>query len=395
MLPDFSCFSAYREAERNRHGCSGKTWIRRRTSARIINLPTYLHLSLTVPGKMSRILAILSQNIIQTTTPTSNNARPSSSFIPLFLDWTPRQPQPLDYALSFGNLLLIPLLLCTPLTPTWRIIRAAVFAPLTMIIWAHVIPLAKESMVDQWGSTTLMAWFMGRCLMMFVLYPLEESAYRLKARRQSSKSANGSANGHEKGNGGANGYVQTPKNRSSHSAVSHETDLEAEPVPPPWTLAKFYWANSLWWSWRGIGWSYCPPLPPSSTRHPFSRDSTRKEYLIYRFKHWIIFRILSDFVFLYMNLSKDSPFFLDQPGAKLYTDMTQWERAKHSLIIVGWVIQSLDRDHIHMSFVFVGLGGLMGWEGEMWSPWGWPPMFGGFRDIWENPGLSFTWSRVS
>ena len=341
---------------------------------------------------MSRILAILSQNIIQTNVQSHNGTlqASTSSLIPQIFDFSPRRPRPVDYALSFGNLLLIPFLLCTPLTPAWRVIRAAVFAPLTMAIWAHVIPLAKESVVDQWGSSTLMAFFMGRCLSMFVLYPPEENVYRVQVRKVSTKSDNRQANGH------ANGYLKDSKAPSPAGSTADQKslDLQVEIIPPPWTVAKFYWANSLWWSWRGIGWSYAPPLPPSSTRRPFSRDSTRKQYLTYRLKHWLAFRILSEFVFLYINLSRDSPFFLHRPGAKLYTDMTQLERAVHSLIIVGWVIQSLERDHIHMSILFVSIGGIMGWEGEMWSPWGWPPMFGGFRDLWENPGLSFTWSRV-
>lgn len=36
----------------------------------------------------------------------------------------------------------------------------------------------------------------------------------------------------------------------------------------------------------------------------------------------------------------------------------------------------------------------MGWEGEMWSPWGWPPLFGNFKELWRYPGLSTMWSRV-
>ena len=172
-------------------------------------------------------------------------------------------------------------------------------------------------------------------------------------------------------------------------------ELVPEPIPRPFTLHKFYWGLSLFWSWRGIGWNYACPLPASSLRRPYSRDSTRREFLIARLRQVLIIWFCWDFSRTYTNLTPASIYLGGRPGiAPLYADLAIWEKAIHSILMSTRIIIDTERSFLMCSVLMVGIGGLMGWEGELWEPYGWPPLFGTVRDLWISPGLATMWSKV-
>jgi len=172
-------------------------------------------------------------------------------------------------------------------------------------------------------------------------------------------------------------------------------ELVPEPIPRPFTLHKFYWGLSLFWSWRGIGWNYACPLPTSSLRRPYSRDSTRREFLIARLRQVLIIWFCWDFFRTYTNLTPASIYLGGRPGeAPLYADLAFWEKAIHSILMSTRIIIDTERSFLMCSVLMVGIGGLMGWDGELWEPYGWPPLFGTVRDLWISPGLATMWSKV-
>jgi hypothetical protein len=211
-----------------------------------------------------------------------------------------------------------------------------------------------------------------RSLELLVCFPPEENVYRLREARKDR-------------------LTPEPKFTPNKSI-----DLLPEPIPEPFTLAKLYWALSLSWSWRGIGWNYSCPLPESSRVHPFTRTSTRRSFIITRIKRslgvwfcWDLFRTLT-------NLTPASTYLSGTPGfAPPYSSLSTIERAIFSFIVSTRIIIDTERSYCMASVLLVGIGGCMGWEGEIWSPWGWPPLFGSIGQIWKSPGLATMWSKVS
>lgn len=95
-----------------------------------------------------------------------------------------------------------------------------------------------------------------------------------------------------------------------------------------------------------------------------------------------------------MNLTSARAFFHPNPTLT-YADLTLGQKAIYSIMVVTRTWYGLNLPHVLAALLCVGIAGLMGWEGEMWSPWGWPPLFGNFTELWRYPGLSTMWSRVS
>lgn len=185
------------------------------------------------------------------------------------------------------------------------------------------------------------------------------------------------------------------KHARSTFSTPTERQLLPEPVPPSFTLAKFYWALSLIWSYRGIGWNFTCPLPHSSRVHPFLRSSSRREYLKVRLWNFLLLWISWDAFRSFMNLSSASTYFGGGPIAPPYSSLTTWQRAVYSICVSARIVIDIQKSHTAMSLICVALGGVMGWESESWSPWGWPPLFGSFAEVWKYPGLATMWSRVS
>lgn len=217
-----------------------------------------------------------------------------------------------------------------------------------------------------------------RALELLVFFPAEENVFRIKTRERRLEHKGNEANG-----------------KPNQSA---EPELVSEPIPEPFTFAKFCWGMSLVWSWRGIGWNYCCPLPYSAQRHPFTRTSSRREYVKLRLINTLLLWISWDVFRTITNLSPIAHFLSPRDGfspAPAYRDWSILEKAICSIIIPARIVIDTEKTHLMMSVIFVSIGGYMGWEGEIWSPYGWPPLFGSFGDIFRYPGLATMWSRVS
>jgi hypothetical protein len=259
--------------------------------------------------------------------------------------------------------LLVALHLCiaaliTPCTPGWKLFRAGIVLPIAMYLyWYCAWSALKPNHEEHWGVAAGCCFSIVRALELLVLYPAEENVYRV-----------------------------TPQ---------ADGDFVREPIPPPWTKAKLYWAYSLWWSNRGIGWNYSCTLPPSSTRHPFSRTSSRKAFLINRGRHYLLWIAFVDLVRAYMALGPGAAFFDGRAGvAPSYDSLTMTEKAVYSLCVCVRIMWSIEKTFTGGSLLLVAMGGVLGWEGEMWSPWGYPPLFGSIQELWLHPGLATVWSRV-
>lgn len=157
-------------------------------------------------------------------------------------------------------------------------------------------------------------------------------------------------------------------------------------------MAKLGWANSLWWSWRGIGWNFGPRLPASSSGEPFTRKSSRRAFLLRRTIYLAAVYAVDDLASTYMRLRAPDFFWTH---TTTYNDLSTSQRAAHSIATVTRILASLEYSHVGCALGCVAAGGVLGLEGELWSPWGWPPMFASLRDIWNNPGLGYMWSTVS
>jgi hypothetical protein len=209
-----------------------------------------------------------------------------------------------------------------------------------------------------------------RALETFVFFPPEENVFRLREVRKQDQSL-------------------------QPTAQTQRPELVPEPVPRPFTLQKLYWGLSLFWSYRGIGWNYACPLPGSSLQPPYSRNSSRREFLITRLRKTILIWFSWDLFRTYTNLTPASIYLSGRPGiAPLYTNLAVWEKAVHSILIPARIVLDTERSFLMCSIMMVGIGGLMGWEGELWEPYGWPPLFGTFGDLWKSPGLATMWSKV-
>lgn len=278
------------------------------------------------------------------------------------------QVGPLDVLLGVLLLSLNILALVPPPTPAVRVFRAAL-APVIVTGWLYLgwAPLLRTPQ-ERWGSAMLFCKrgrgthadpvsFAVKAVEQLVVFPSEDHVFRLVAA----------------------------------SPGDHPT-LIPEPVPAGWTRAKLEWATSLWWSWRGIGWNYGPRLPASSAGVPFTRTSSRRDFVIRRTIYLLGVYAADDLASTYMRLR--APDFFIYHTTK-YADLTTAQRAGHSIATVTRILASLEYSHVGFGLSCVIVGGVLGLSGELWSPWGWPPMFASLRDIWTNPGLGYMWARVS
>ncbi|OCF35136.1 hypothetical protein I316_03177 [Kwoniella heveanensis BCC8398] len=300
-----------------------------------------------------------------------------------------------DILLGLATIGFVQLLLATPYTPGWRLFRAAVGAPIACGLFGWVIVAAVDVYdINQWGVAILSASFIFKVFEYFLFFPPEEHCHRLVP-RSSSRST--------KSSGHSNGDTPTSKLKARSedttsvgvNETQEEEALVPEPVPAGFTWAKLCWAASLWFSYRGIGWNYVCPLPRSAYQPPYTRQSSRKAFLIKQLKMWVFGYLVDDFFRAYRNCSSAAPFFSGLPGiAPPYSSLTQYERAIYSIAVVVRVWFGLINSHIGWSMGMVILGGILGWETEMFAPWGWPPLFGGLVELWKHPGLSTMWSRT-
>jgi hypothetical protein len=287
----------------------------------------------------------------------------------LLLEDPPPLAGPFYLVILFGNAAICILSLLPPPTPTWKVFRVGMMTPLILYGFYYLGYLTRpKDWEDSWGSTLFMTSWGIRALELLVFFPAEENVYRLQ---------------------------RTTNINSQNSKDDPAETIIREPIPPPWTLEKLYWSASLWYSLRGIGWNYDCSLPSTSLQYPYSPTTPRKDYLISRVKHYILAILLHDTARSYMNLSPAHSFFTRLSNSPTYTQLGQIQRAVYSIALATRIWFSLEKTHVVMCLVFVSVGGVMRWEGEFWEPWGWPPMFGGLRDIWRYPGLSHMWSKVS
>jgi len=256
------------------------------------------------------------------------------------------------------------------------------------------VPIPKDY-EDLWGTSMLFVFFALKTLEMLVFFPPEESCHRVRPVLVAVRL--GVPTTLEPQNAQINGRVRDSPKSTSGKANGQKDRLElvSEPVPPPWTMAKFYWASSLWWSWRGIGWNFAPPLSPSRRNHPFLPSSSRKAFLISQLTYFGFGLVLQDIVRSFMNCSSSSPFFAGRQGiAPPYSSLTVQQKALYSTCVVVRIVTAMEESWVEVACIFVAIGGIMGWEGEIWEPWGWPPLYGSLGDVWKHPGLSTAWSRV-
>lgn len=286
-----------------------------------------------------------------------------------------------DILLVFGAIYLVIISLVAPPTPTWRLVRAGFVAPIASAAFFYVgfYPILK-CYADQWGTVVMTTYYAIHAFELLVFFPAEEYSYRVLPR---TPTATPSAE------------ATTAIKRPVTALETTATEWYIEPVPESWTWKRFWWASSLFWGMRGIGWNSPPPLPSSSLNPPYTPGSSRKRFVWVRLREYIIGWIVMDLTRSYMNLSAASAFFSGRPGSPNYSDLTQVQRAIYSVCVVVRIVLGMERPHVACGMIFVTVGGVMGWETETCSPWGWPPLFGGFQVLWNSPGLSQMWSKVS
>lgn len=166
--------------------------------------------------------------------------------------------------------------------------------------------------------------------------------------------------------------------------------LIPEPVPEGFTKAKVGWAFSLYGSNRGIGWNYWPPLPQSSMVDPYIRTSKRRPFLLAQLRILITTMLVHDTTRYYITYVAPDFF----TGKVPYDDLSLRQKAIYSIVTAARPWYTAQQLAPMFALLLVGLGGVMDWEGEMWSPWGYPPFFGGLTELWKRPGLSTMWSKV-
>lgn len=129
-----------------------------------------------------------------------------------------------------------------------------------------------------------------------------------------------------------------------YPAESYNFRLESgkeEPIPPPWTLSKLSWGLSLVWSYRGIGWNYSCNLPYSFLAPPYSRTSSRRDFLWKAVGMFVLVTLVDDLTRTLMNLSPASSFF-SLPRKIGYIDLTQWERGVCSTLVLIRIWRSVE-----------------------------------------------------
>lgn len=294
---------------------------------------------------------------------------------------------PADVLAAFACIYLVVLSLVAPPTPTWRLIRAGIVTPVVSVGFAYFgfFPVFG-SYEEQWGTLVITAYCIIHTLEMLVFFPAEEYSYRVRPRSPAKVVLPPKTAAAIRGNEQTNGHATVSK--------SYKAEWVVEAVPAPWTWEKFWWANSLFWNMRGIGWNFAPPLPSSSLKPPYTPGSSRRQFVWTRLRTYVIQWIILDMIRSWMNLSPAAAFFSGRPGAPNYSELTQVQRAIYSVCVVTRIVLGMDRSHIPCGIVFVTIGGVMGWDTEICSPWGWPPLFGSFGEVWRHPGLSQMWSRV-
>lgn len=173
------------------------------------------------------------------------------------------------------------LIAATPPTPAWKRVRAAVFPfMLSYQLW-FVTSTYELPWYRCWGNATGQLWHTVKALEVLVFYPPEDHCYRIKPQGKETAKRNQLDVKDDAGRARENGHGVAVRDGDS-SGMQAPPTLVPESIPPPFTLVKLYWAFSLWFSQRGIGWNYVAPLPASSMRHPFTRKSSRRAYLVNR-----------------------------------------------------------------------------------------------------------------
>ena len=323
----------------------------------------------------------VNQSINQPTHPPINNAQmnlssPLSSSImgstgsSIQLIFSPHPLGGADVALFLLSNLISVVALLGPSTPAWRLYRIGFLAPLAaglhIYCGYYAVPKCYE---DQWGSIiNNMAWSI-RVFQHLVFFPAETHCFRVRHKAD-------------------NDYKALATDGKDVSTTV------AEPAPPPWSVARWYWAWSLVWTHRGLGWNFSPPLVPAADHPPFRRGSSRKHFIVKQIRDFIINMLLVDIIRSYMNNDPFASGYFSHHHPQ-YTELSQWKRAVMSTCVALRVCLGMNKSYYVSSIFMVSLGGYMGWEGEMWSTWGWPPLYGTLNDIWVYPGLSTAWSRVS
>ncbi|WVQ75038.1 hypothetical protein IAR50_004647 [Cryptococcus sp. DSM 104548] len=219
---------------------------------------------------------------------------------------SPRPVVPLDYILGSLNILLTTFVLAAPHTDGWKLFRVGVAAPLISAIWVYLsfVPVTTCD-YDHWGIPILLASFIARTYELLVFFPAETHTHRLVPRVPS----------------------LTDTKLSPVLSPSEKAPLVPEQIPLPFTLAKLYWASSLWWSLRGIGWNYCCSLPASSSKALFTKGSSRKEFFIVQAKFFVLAWIWQDLMRTVMVFTEASAFFL--PGATVTYDDLNLQQVQH------------------------------------------------------------------
>ena len=301
---------------------------------------------------------------------------------PLMLDtssWPERQPLcTAHYVLGCLAVGLHILTLATPSTHPWILLRRSVLFPAVAcayawVIWVPIWPVRE----DQWGVTSLLSDFdsvpkrQSLTAVVFILRVIEHACFVPEVHV----------------------YRLRPSSGTRSEPATSDTDnptLAREPVPPPFTLSKILWALSLFSSWRGIGWNFTVPLSIAGRQHPYKRTSTRRQFVLTGAAMIPLLYLVNDASRTYMKYSA-SHFF---SGKTAYAELTLGQTITYSLAVVArvwWILQAVV---VPLSIGCVLVGGYMGWEGDFWAPWAWPPTFGSIAELWRFPGLSTLWSRV-
>ena len=168
-----------------------------------------------------------------------------------------------------------------------------------------------------------------------------------------------------------------------------------EPIPAPYTLEKLYWAASLWGNYRGIGWTYQSPLSRHALDPPFLRTSSPRAFLINRTKQLVFALSVTDVLSTLLTLEPSRAYFsaIEGVSPRLADQAVHW-RALFSVMVVSFVWSSMEVSYVATAISCVSFGSMLGWEGALWEPWGWPPLFGSLSELWRRPGLAMMWSRT-
>lgn len=287
-----------------------------------------------------------------------------------------------DVLILFAAIHIVIIALITPPTPSWKLVRAGIAAPLAagLFLYFGLYPIQK-CYEDQWGTGCITLYQACHAFELLLFFPAEDYCYRVLPQPALNMQLPSEALR----------VISDPRSTPEKRGYV----WKAETVPAPWTWEKFWWAHSLWWSMRGIGWSFSPTLPAQSLKDPYIPGSSRKRFVYTRCRRYLFNWIITDLLRAFMNLSSASEFFGGRPGSTTYASLSQFQRAIYSICVVSRVALGMDRSHIPTGVIMVTLGGMFGWETELCSPYGWTPLFGGITDIWKYPGLSQMWSRVS